>query len=195
MSVSLRATLRSVTAPLHDVLEAASPLAQPTVTPAQYVHALEQMWGWYATLEPRVLACPALNDLLPHVQGEGRKVPWLERDLDALLESDWRDRLPRCQDVPSSHTLPRAIGCAYVMEGATLGGRVLFKRFACEWDMTPETGGRFLCGYGEASGRLWQRFVAAIDAAPFDATERAQCTTAACETFESLRRWFERCAR
>ena len=191
MSVSLRATLKSVTAPLHEALEAAAPLAQPHVTRPQYVQALAQLWGWYATLEPQVLSCAALDDLLPHVKIERRKVPWLERDLDALLEGDWRERLPRCDDVPSSQGLPRAIGCAYVMEGATLGGRVLFKRFAREWNMTPGTGGRFLCGYGEASGRMWQRFVSAIDAAPFDAADRAQCAAAACESFESLRRWLE----
>ena len=35
----------------------------------------------------------------------------------------------------------RAIGRAYVLEGATLGGRVLYKPVAARWPLAPDAGG------------------------------------------------------
>lgn len=185
--MSLRERLKAGTAPLHEETERASPLSRVDLTRDGYANALRSLYGFYVVLEPRVLGHPQLQTLLgnalPHA-----KTPWLEHDLRALgIEAS---TLPRCDDAPNPQGLAHAIGCAYVLEGATLGGRVLYKRLARRWGLSPDGGGRFLLGHGEATGRMWNAFVAAIDAAGLDERDRDAALVAACATFIALGRWF-----
>jgi heme oxygenase len=84
-----------------------------------------------------------------------RKLPLLERDLDAL-------GIPRsraaAEVAPASRLdLDFALGCLYVVEGATLGGQVISRHLA-KLGIGPDNGGRFFHGYGARTGEMWKSF-------------------------------------
>lgn len=58
----------------------------------------------------------------------------------------------------------QALGLMYVLEGSTLGGRVIRKRVAAAGGDMEGLG--FLDPYGEAVGERWRAFLALVDAEP-----------------------------
>lgn len=84
----------------------------------------------------------------------------LARDLAAL------DVAPVRMPVPPTPRLEcaAALGALYVLEGASLGGRVIARHVADALALTPDTGLAFFCGYGDATGEMWRRFGAALEA-------------------------------
>jgi heme oxygenase len=59
----------------------------------------------------------------------------------------------------SIHNLQEAIGCLYVLEGATLGGQVITRHLKT-LGIEPSTGGSFFNGYGSRTGEMWKSFQA-----------------------------------
>jgi heme oxygenase len=59
----------------------------------------------------------------------------------------------------SIHNSQEAIGCLYVLEGATLGGQVITRHLKT-LGIEPSTGGSFFNGYGARTGEMWKSFQA-----------------------------------
>ncbi len=184
---SILARLRSETRPEHDAIEAALDLTSETLTLHEYRRTLERSYGFYFSLEAG----------LAHVGGwkergldltQRQKAPLLEADLRALGAADVT-ALPLCNDLPPHGTLPAALGCVYVMEGATLGGQVISKAVAKSLGLTPETGGRFFHSYGDRTGSMWQAFRTAISTHVVTIADQDEAVAAAKATFQSLHRW------
>lgn len=127
-----------------------------------------------------------------------------ERDLRladlGLMPSPMRARLERdiayfrlepmaCR-VALPGDLPSRVGWAYVLEGASLGGRVLHARLAPRWSLTPATGGAFLAGHAQRSGEGWRRFVHALNRVPFTAEEKKACVAGARQAFGAIAETF-----
>ena len=102
------------------------------------------------------------------------------------------ERLPRCDDVPVIDSLAAALGCMYVLEGSSLGGRIITRHVRAKLGITEETGGRFFHGYGEQTGEMWRAFRASVSACPVTLAARETMVEAAIATFRLLRRWCER---
>jgi heme oxygenase len=115
-----------------------------------------------------------------------RKTPWLAEDLAHFDLAP----LAAAPALSPLHDAARAIGWAYVLEGATLGGRVLFKPVARRWSLGPHHGATYLFGYGERTGALWREFTHALDAMPLREDEVQAAVAGACEAFSRLREWF-----
>ena len=65
---------------------------------------------------------------------------------------------PRCTDLPDCTTPEQLLGCLYVIEGATLGGRSITRHLQIRLGLTPESGGAFFDGYGAQTGSHWKAF-------------------------------------
>jgi heme oxygenase len=77
----------------------------------------------------------------------------------------------------------------YVLEGATLGGRVISRHLAAR-GIGPDTGGAFFAGYGNQTGEMWKSFSAAMGAyAEAHPESTGRMAEAADETFILLERW------
>ncbi len=61
-------------------------------------------------------------------------------------------------DGPSITSDGALIGCLYVLEGSTKGGRVIFRRMSRVLGISDEGGGRFFNGYGRSTEAHWQEF-------------------------------------
>jgi heme oxygenase len=180
--------LRERTRASHDRAEETLPLMDPALDRARYREILAGFWGFHAALEPRLRAVAELDEL--GLDARRRKLPLLERDLRDLGEDP--ARLPVATHVPAVENVADALGCMYVLEGATLGGRVISRHLET-LGLGPGTGGAFFAGYGDATGTMWKEFSAAIGEyarAHPESTDRI--VEAADATFTLLERWLAR---
>jgi heme oxygenase len=180
-----RAYLRKATRAWHARLEGLLPLASSDLTLGAYVTALQVFLGVYTVLEAQVEPHGSELDVWGLDWPRRRKVPWLRRDADAL----GRAFLGACP-VPAPDafllrlsTFPDAMGCLYVTEGATLGGKVIARNVRRVLGLGPDTGASFFDGYGSAVGTQWQSFCAALERSLPDEPSRAQAADAAIATF------------
>src|SRR5690606_31997691 len=118
----LHSRLRGATQSSHQRLDAALDLATPLVEEARVVRLLERLHGFHAAWEP------ALEGLVPDAIRVPRlKTALLADDLVRLGVPAARLRsLPLC-DAASGlcGSEAEAAGALYVLEGSTLGGRVI----------------------------------------------------------------------
>lgn len=181
--------LRDRTRAAHDRAEEALPLLDPSLEAAHYRAILAGFWGFHAALEPRLAAIAELGEMGLNPAGR-RKLPRLEHDLRTLGADP--ARLPLADAVPEVGDAAAALGCMYVLEGATLGGRVISRHLAAR-GIGPDTGGAFFAGYGDETGEMWKSFSAAIGAYTEAHPESvARIVEAADETFTLLERWLAR---
>lgn len=187
-AMSAIAELRRATWPSHQRLEKRIDFKARVASIAAYRAHLGQMWGFYAVMEPSLMS-GNLRGWLPDCDSR-RKTPLLERDLAALgADPVHLGRLPHCPSVPSSEDAAAAFGCAYVLEGATLGGRSLMPVVAARLGVTAESGAAFLASYGEAVGDMWRTFGAALDRCCASDAQCSRAAAAATATFEALEAW------
>jgi heme oxygenase len=170
--VSVVAALRARTAALHARLEDELMIVERLADPAArggVLHAYFRLYaGAEAALEPWLADTPGLDF---HAR---RKTEALAADLRRLGEPA-ASAPPPAAPVPPVTSRAHALGFAYVLEGASLGGRVIEKRLAARG--AAEAGLRFLHGYGAATSARWKAFCAVLErecaAAPDEAVEGA----------------------
>jgi heme oxygenase len=147
--------LRSSTRQQHREIEALiDPMKNFCSLDAYKAHVLKS-WAFYLPLEA---ALARLDWAAAGIDFDARrKTPWLEEDLRILGVT------PRATDEsrrPMEPTnLDFAVGCLYVLEGATLGGQ-LISRHLSGIGVGPATGGLFFNGYGAKTGEMWKSFQA-----------------------------------
>lgn len=161
-------------------------LLMPALSREQYADVLYAFLAWYRGLEswlhPVAGAWPP--DRVATRWSYQPRVPALEHDLSVLGGA------PRSFPMPhvASEADPSAVlGVLYVVEGSTLGGRVIANRVRTALGPAVPVG-HFLPGDGAA----WPAFVELMDAhaAHFDPVLAVE---AACRTFDGLKRHLDAC--
>ncbi len=174
----LLARLRQETTELHQQLERRLDLLRNDFTLDDYRRVLSRFHGYYEPWETRVRA--TAPEMI-----EGRaKAALIERDLA------WLGRVcagESCRDMPMLDTGARVAGSMYVLEGATLGGRILERRMRARFGFNGQ-GCEFFTGYGERTAAMWKEFGATLEKRPGE--EHAEIIRSAVETFQSIDRWF-----
>jgi heme oxygenase len=135
-------------------------LTSPAVTVADYGRYLRAIARVYGSLEPPLFATLAAGLTPAQVKALGLrpKLPALRLDLAALgLEPP----APGPGPVPAELNL--ALGGLYVLEGATLGGRVIARHLRRHLG-EPLVGGTFLDFHGDQAAAAWRRFGRALEA-------------------------------
>ena len=154
--------LRAATWPSHQRLEKRIDLKATFATTSSYRAHTERMWGFYVPLEaasPRGVFGDWLTDYATR-----HKAPLLERDILALgADPSVFAVLPRCPFTPACNDPQAAFGCAYVLEGATLGGRTLMPMVETRLGLNATHGAAFLGSYGNAVDDMWRSFGRALD--------------------------------
>jgi heme oxygenase (biliverdin-IX-beta and delta-forming) len=165
-----------------------------------YVNCLRGFYGFYAPLESalKLSIVPPNNfgdeSLLSEAMGSSiqsrlNKVSQLTCDLAYFGVSVAGS--PVCSELPPLGTLAELLGCLYVVEGATLGGRIITKHAQETLGIYPATGGYFFQGYGDDTAAMWlgmRRML--VDGASDYIAEDAMVNNAIA-TFGCLRRWYQ----
>jgi heme oxygenase len=139
MVTTIRLLLREGTREHHARAEARLPLLDPALDRATYEWALAALLGVQAPLEDALAGADWHRVGLDWGRTR-RRAPLLVLDLARL---GWAPAavaaIPRCAAVPHPRTLGGALGCAYVLEGSTLGGQLVRRHVAGVLGIRPGT--------------------------------------------------------
>ena len=122
-----------------------------------------------------------LGAAIAHRLAEERRV--VRAAVETRVRRVLRDAHDEAQDAAT------AFGCAYVLEGATLGGRSLMPTVESRLGLNASHGAAFLSSYGAAVGEMWRSFGAALDRCCAGAQQQAQAAAGAIDTFVALENW------
>lgn len=190
----LLTALRSATTEAHRRLEDTVDIPRVVLDPEGYRRLLAAFFGFYRPLERELAALTGWESCGLDLAGRW-KTPWLASDLAALgLEAPALQTLPDCAALPALDGLARGLGCLYVLEGATLGGRQITALM--QGSPAPPEARRFFASYGAETGLRWREFLAGLRSFEERSTapERADLLAAALDTFHGLQRWLEEAA-
>jgi heme oxygenase len=185
--MSLLVKLREESRAAHRQLEDQVAIMERIRDVNAYRELLQKFLGFYAPLELRLERLTGWADW-GYDPLTRRKTAWLSQDLAALGEgaSDIV-ALPLCEDGPSPDNIAAGFGCAYVLEGATLGGRQISAWL--DKSEIPGDARRFFSSYGENVGQQWRAFCEALEQFGRSHPQHDEILRAASETFGSLERW------
>lgn len=178
--------LRTRTRALHRETEKALDLKAASASRGAYVALLERLHGFYEPLESWLCAHAAADTLTGIDFERRRKLPFLRADL-AELASDSFSRLEPCGYVPRPTGELARVGAWYVVEGATLGGRVIGAHLARHLGLSPSTGASFFDCYGAEREHRWHAFCAGLISIPSENAD--EVASGAVAVFQALRRW------
>lgn len=187
VSVSLHARLREATSQAHEQLESLLGLLDSPMSYTRFVAVLMRFHGFHRVWEP-ALEQALGNDSFTVPR---RRLSLIEHDLRALdiddLDIEVLPVVPEAAQL--CRTLDGALGSLYVMEGSTLGGRVITRRLMEDADWCPEEGLLYFHPYGDLTGERWRQTLALLELAPPERHEAV--VDGALETFALLLQWLE----
>lgn len=168
--------LRLATRDLHQTLEARLDVFARIADPARRREMVSRFLAFY---RPAEAALAGMLGDEPDLEFEARrKVPALERDAATLKAA-----APADAPLAAPSGRSEALGFLYVLEGSTLGGRVIDKQLRVR-GLSPE-GLSFFQGYGEATGARWKAFCAVLERAD----DKAAAARGARSAFAQMEAW------
>lgn len=153
-----------------------------------YVQLLAMLYGYYKAMEERLQPFLAAAQFPDHERR--RKASHIIDDMQQFAADVAEPVL--CPDVPEINSYAKAIGALYVIEGSTLGGKIIAGMIAKQLNRTGEKGGfSFFNCYGNDTQAMWSSFKQALDRS-FEEKQQEEIITTANETFITFKRWVDR---
>jgi len=151
--------LRSTTAQSHTALEAlpiSASIMDPNVTNEDYSLYLDLMHDVVKDAEENIF--PALKDIITDLD-ERNKSHLLHKDLEKLgVTTKSNTQKPMSASLENT-SKAFALGIMYVVEGSSLGGRVILKNINAALGHDIETGASYFGGYAGQTGSYWKNFL------------------------------------
>ena len=180
------AYLRQATRAAHTELEGALNLLNPNLDLDRYRDILARFHGFWTTWQPQIAAL--VND--PAFLVPRQRLHLLQADLTILgLSQTKLADLPRCPELPLANA-QEALGSLYVLEGATLGGRVIQRHIDTHLGETARQSCTYFAGYADQTGPMWRSFLHRLDQQP--APHHPAIAAGASATFRHMAWWLTR---
>ncbi len=152
---------------------------------SDYAHILQLFYGYFGGLELLIDQYINAQNLPDH--NERRKTAALATDL-ANLGSVLPQKAANTE-LPQISNALQAFGALYVIEGSTLGGKIISKMVQQHLGINNGKGLSFFDGYGEDTGKKWKGFQQILNSIAPSKTEQDEVIAAANNTFEKFRDW------
>jgi heme oxygenase len=187
------AKIREKTIGFHDDFTSwANNIFNGTITKDQYKFVLKTFYGFYYPLEQKIEAPEEWEKIDFNIEGR-RKALLAVKDLKVLGVSDQEiNEIETCNDLPEVNNLAQALGCMYVLEGATLGGQLTANKLKEIFDFTPENGASFFSSYGENVRPMWKSFGDLINRYSDENKIEDPIVNASHETYFKLNDWLSK---
>ena len=211
MSVSAMAVLKSETSAAHLAVERCFSLEYLTSSVSNYERMLWQLLGFHEPVESQLRQTqlrlpfslwPRVDDLKADLLFlKGLHLPsTLSRVRTSSKPSPHDVQSLPCSPLQRGEPPPRLpvdqeagwLGVTYVIEGSSLGGRMIARQVQERLGISPETGGRFFAGPGVETGDRWNRFRSLVDARLTTELQRRAAVDAAHATFQAMEIWLSR---
>ena len=174
--------VKKETAFLHqEVEQILLPKLQAIRSFEDYALILRMFYGFYQLLEEKIQSFIPTN-LLPDIS-QRRTSSLIVKDITCL---GLTPSFTYCNAIPQIHSTAEAFGAMYVLEGSTLGGKMIAKMLAkSDEPAIPPEALHFFSGYQNLTGKMWTTFVDALN----QQTETEVIVRTANETFYQLKNW------
>lgn len=156
----------------------------------EYVKLLQLFYSYFGALEEKINQFILPHQMEEEHQFQRRKTTKIAEDIVAsggTVNNKCADG-----DLPKIKDHLQAFGALYVIEGSTLGGRVIAKMMQRQMDTNTLEGFTFFHGYGDETESRWARFRELLNAQPDNAEDKEVVIRAADETFEKFKLWIEK---
>ena len=180
--------LKESTKTNHQLLEKALVAKMKAIrSEKEYAELLTLFYSYFGGLESRINEVID-GDLLPD-NAQRRKTQALANDLEHLgFKSPER---ATGDDLPQLNTHLQALGALYVIEGSTLGGKIISKMMQQQLGLDAQSLS-FFNGYGDHTEQMWNTFKTALNKDNLLPAQQAEVIAAANETFLKFGQWFEK---
>jgi len=182
MTGETTARLRAETAEAHRRLEDNLDIFGKIASADARRRLVQRFHGLHAGAEAAL--APWLTAVDGLAFGDRSRLPQLRRDLAALGCGD--PAPPACR-VAAPAGAAEALGLLYVLEGSSLGGRVIGRRLAA--DGIDDTGLSFLDPYGPQVGEQWRAFTAVLERETVGDADREAAVAGALRGFQLALDW------
>jgi heme oxygenase len=192
-SCSARAALREATSAQHQrlhELNAFAELAAGRIGRSGYVALLKRLYGFHRPTEHAVAAGLGAEDFGLDT-ARWRRADLLARDLAWLGTADADLEAVALLDIARPPASPaEAMGWLYVIEGSTLGGRLLSRQLDSILHKNHTSGRLFLLAGGDPQHTSWREFCGAVERCGSDPNRRLAMLSGAREAFDRFEGWF-----
>lgn len=155
-----------------------------TDTHQAYADLLRLFYGFYKPVEQLTDRFIDKN-YLPDYEGR-RKSEAIINDLAQLGDAHVHKL---CINLPVIENGYHAFGAVYVLEGSTLGGRIICNMLKKNIGAAAPPAFSFFEGYGESTGVMWATFKKKLDNYTDDEGRKAEIINAATATFINFKKW------
>lgn len=175
----LSTNIKEATKEAHQQLEKKVVLKLKSIrSNADYADLLKHFYAYFNAVEHAIR--PYITTaVLPDI-AERRHSGYLKADIEELGAGT--GELP-VVTVPQISSVVEALGALYVMEGSIMGGSIIVQMLA-KYGVTK--GVSFFSGYGEATGQMWGKFIAVLNAQAENEKQEILAIKAANETFSNF---------
>jgi heme oxygenase len=160
-------------------------LLETSVTCADYQGYIARLYGVTKACENDVF--PLINFVLTD-SSERYKSGMILEDLKKTgISEDEIRNLPVYKFNPTDTA--EALGIMYVLEGSTLGGKIIYKHVNQYLGIEAETGASYFYGYGQETGILWKSFITAFADYAVKENCEQRITSSAISAFTAIGNW------
>ncbi|MEO6685436.1 MAG: biliverdin-producing heme oxygenase [Dyadobacter sp.] len=180
--------LRGQTSESHVNLEEnqfSKAILNTTVIMSDYQRYIAKMYGVSKACENDIF--PIISTVLPDVAERYKSQMILNDLLKTGFSKDREVILPVYKFNISSEA--EALGAMYVLEGSTLGGKVLYKHISQVLGLTEQTGASYFYGYGQQTGLLWKSFITTLTNYAVEENCEQEVISSAVATFNVIGHW------
>jgi heme oxygenase len=179
-AMTCHAELRDATQGPHERMHlhaGFSAVKDGTIDLVDYRALVTRLYGFYAPFE-RAIGVETIR-----TQWLASDLAWLGTDVATIGRHQF------CSNFPPYRNPARRLGAQYVVEGAALGGRQLYRGLGAILSEHTSDGRRFFAGRGAGTGDAWLSFLAQIAIVGSKPPLRASLVSAAVETFDIFESW------
>lgn len=178
--------LKKITYPEHQASEKKMIIALKALeTKEDYIRMLNWLYGFYSPMET-LIRRQLTSDVFPDMDKRCRAeyLLWdIQRSGLAVPSPD------TCHELPAIDSIDRALGALYVLEGSTLGGRIIAGMVSRQLGTTDSLS--FFNGYGAETGTMWQSFKEFLDQ-PRSEDQKTDIIDTAKATFITFKNWIDK---
>lgn len=183
--------LRASTNEIHKRLEEStllSKISRQSLKVDEYCSVLNKFYGFIAPCEQDLVSINSLEHYLPDFKRR-LKTKLIQKDFNSILLSEDKNDISPCPNYPEIKTLNQAFGYLYVMEGSTLGGKIISENVRKTLGLSTETGVAYFNSYGEERGAMWKNFISYLSRYSDNQKKEMEIIYAATDTFLKLEGW------
>lgn len=181
--------LRTETATLHTQLEElpiSKAIISPDISISQYGTYLSLMHDVVKDTEDNIM--PVISDIIADL-GIRKKTHLIQDDLKYLNTPANDAKYPI--STGRTFTPAFALGIYYVVEGSSLGGRVILKNIKPALNLDENGGARYFSGYGATTGSTWRNFIMMMEAYASETNSADEIVAGANYAFGAIKKHLE----